>query len=55
MFVKIVHYVSTFLGTTWAIFCGLRKVNAIVQEVGNVIDDEEITEGNSGIELCMRK
>jgi len=30
-------------------------VNVIVQEVGYVIDDQEITEGNSGIELCMRK
>jgi len=45
----------TFLGTTRAIFCGLRKVNVIVQEVGYIIDDEEITEGNSAIELCMRK
>jgi len=45
----------TFPGTTRAIFCGLRKVNVVVQEVGYVINDEEITEGNSGIELCMRK
>ena len=45
----------TFLGKTEAIFCGLRKVNVIVQEVGYVIDDEEKMEGNSGIELCMRQ
>ena len=45
----------TFLGTTWAIFCGLRKVNVIVQEVGYVVDNKEITKGHSGIELCMCK
>jgi len=30
-------------------------VNVIVPEVGYVIDDEVITEGNSGMELCMRE
>jgi len=52
MFVKIVHYVSR---KNSRIFCGLRKANVIVQEVGYIIDDEEKMEGNSGIELCMRK
>ena len=45
----------TFLEITRTIFCGLRKANVIVQEVGYIIDDEEKMEGNSGIELCMRK
>jgi len=41
------------IGTTRAIFCELRMVNVIVPEVGYIIDDEELTEGNSGIEMCL--